>query len=366
MSYKLVQRESVGDGLRRIAIEQIESSLKEINASDPSRPETVHKFRRRCKKVRALIRLFRGELERDDTFRRENEALRDTAKSLGHVRDADVMIKTYDRLMAAYGSELYRPGYAPIRRALTMERRGLDTHFGDTLPSLIEDARRSLQRFRQRIDTWVVKKNGFSAIRFGLLKTYKRGWIARREAMRHPNGERLHEWRKRVKYHRNHLRLIGDVWPSILGPRNTEAEVLGELLGDEHDLAVLRDKVLHDHRRFGRIRARRDFIALIDRRRDELYREIVTLGARLYAEPPKQMVRNLQIWWKVWETEATPLLSAPIRNSPVAHRPAAHSALHMEYVGADGGNRTHTPLPEPDFESGASTSSATSALAPAE
>ncbi len=38
------------------------------------------------------------------------------------------------------------------------------------------------------------------------------------------------------------------------------------------------------------------------------------------------------------------------------------SVLEIRVTGADGENRTPTPLPEPDFESGASTNSATSAM----
>jgi CHAD domain-containing protein len=311
MPYKLVLGESVAEGMRRIAIEQIEAALQELQLSENSPTIAVHRFRRRCKKIRAVIRLFRSELESDGTFHRENGALRDTARALAHVRDADVMMKTYDKLMDLYAADVHRPGFAPFRKALTMERRQLDDRFDESLPRLVEQARLAMVRIRQRAETWAIKSDGFAAIEMGLRKTYGRAWGRRRDAMATPTADALHEWRKRVKYHRNHLRLVSGIWPQILVPRSEEAEVLAELLGDDHDLAVLREKLIRDHSRFGNLRSRRDFIALIDRGRDAMFADITTRGARLFAEKPDQFVRSVRKWWNIWEDGATRLLPSP-------------------------------------------------------
>ena len=321
MPYKLALGEPASEGLRRIAVEQIDSAVKDVDLSRNTPLVAVHRFRRRCKKIRAVVRLFRGQLEPDGTFHRENAALRDSARSLAHIRDADVMMKTYDKLMDLYATEVHRPGFAPFRKALTMERRSLDSSFEASLPTLIEQARMNMIRIRQRAETWTFEVEGFNAIEGGLRKTYGRAWRRRREAMEHPTAEALHEWRKRVKYHRNHLRLISEIWPQIIVPRSEEAEVLGELLGDDHDLAILRDKLMHEHERFGNLRSRREFIALIDRRRDEMFGEITTRGALLFSEPPDQFIRSVRKWWKIWEQGATRLLPSPERDTPRLVRP---------------------------------------------
>ena len=311
MPYKLVLGEPAVEGLRRVAIEQIEAALKEIEPGRNAPTVAVHRFRRRCKKIRAVLRLFRGVLEADGTFRRENEALRDIARSLAHIRDADVMIKTYDRLMDLYADEVHRPGFAPFRKALTFERRQLDEKFDANLPTLVEHARLEMVRVRQRAETWTFKQEGFKAIEGGLRKTYGRAWRRRRDAMANPTAEALHEWRKRVKYHRNHLRLISEIWAPILVPRSEQAEILAELLGDDHDLAILREKLMRDHDRFGNLRSRQEFVALIDRCRNELFADITTLGARMFTEKPNQFIRSVRKWWKIWEEGATRLLPSP-------------------------------------------------------
>ncbi len=320
MAYKLALGEPAAEAMRRIAIEQIEASLHEIELSTNTPTVAVHRFRRRCKKIRAVIRLFRGELEPDGTFHRENGALREIAHSLAHIRDADVMMNTYDRLMELYSAEIHRPGFAPFRKALTMERRQLEDAFEASLPRLVENARLEMVRIRQRAETWSFEAEGFAAIEKGLRKTYGRAWRRRRDAMANPTADTLHEWRKRVKYHRNHLRLISEIWPQMLVPRSEEAEVLAELLGDDHDLAILRDKLIRDHVRFGNLGSRRAFIALIDRRRDEMFADIATRGARLFAEKPDQFIRSVRKWWKIWEDGATRLLPSP---NPVLAGPRA-------------------------------------------
>lgn len=316
MGYRLELGETPLEGLQRIALEQIDSTSEDI-AANAGRPEiAVHRFRRRCKKIRALLRLFRGELEPAGIFRQENAALRDASRTLAHVRDSDVMIKTYDRLVERYGDEIYRRGFGPFRRALTIERRRLEEGFRSRTPALIEQAWLELLRVRERVHEWHFEAEGFAAIRGGLHKTYRRAWRRRREAMHSPTAERLHEWRKRVKYHRNHLRLISNLWPALIQPRSEEAEVLGELLGDDHDLAILREKVVRDHDSFRNIGTRQAFVALIDRARNEIYSEIVVLGARLFAEPPDQFVSSIGTWWQIWEEGTTLLLPSPTRREP--------------------------------------------------
>lgn len=87
-------------------------------------------------------------------------------------------------------------------------------------------------------------KTSFRALRGGLKRTYRRGRTGRKRAFAAPTTERLHEWRKRVKYHWYHVRLLQNVWPEPMKVRRRELKVLADLLGDDHDLAVLRQLLL--------------------------------------------------------------------------------------------------------------------------
>ena len=106
-----------------------------------------------------------------------------------------------------------------------------------------------------------------------------------------PTDERRHEWRKRAKDLWYQSRLLGDAWPRAFKALAQEAHALADVLGDDHDLAVLVGRL--------RVGAREqatdddEVLELVERRREELQREALRLGARLYAEKPRAFGRRL-------------------------------------------------------------------------
>jgi hypothetical protein len=89
----------------------------------------------------------------------------------------------------------------------------------------------------------------FSAVAGGLCKTYGRGRNALHAAYAEPSDESFHEFRKRAKYHWYHLRLLRRIWRDMLGVQREAADELSDLLGDDHDLAVLRNTLLAEPER---------------------------------------------------------------------------------------------------------------------
>jgi CHAD domain-containing protein len=118
-----------------------------------------------------------------------------------------------------------------------------------------------------------------------------------------PSGERFHDWRKRVKYHRYHLELLAGLWPRQIGSRRKEVRALGGALGDEHDLAVLQATLAAADGGFGE-RSARAMIALAERRQAELRAAMRPLGERLFAEPPRALARWFEAYWRAAHSEA--------------------------------------------------------------
>ena len=57
MGYRIRQKESVQDAIQRIATEQIDKAIAEIEDAARDRHEVIHQVRKRCKKLQALVRL---------------------------------------------------------------------------------------------------------------------------------------------------------------------------------------------------------------------------------------------------------------------------------------------------------------------
>src|SRR5215475_2007881 len=86
--------------------------------ADRSRPddERIHSIRKRCKKLRGLLRLVRPSL--GDTYERENAYFRDVARALSPLRDVHVTLAAFDAVLAHSDGEVERGRFAPLRQRL--------------------------------------------------------------------------------------------------------------------------------------------------------------------------------------------------------------------------------------------------------
>ena len=80
MAYHLKRSESVAEGIRRIAREEIESAADQLSKGHRDRDEAIHEARKSIKKVRAVLRLVHPEL--GDTYYQESSYLRDVGRKL--------------------------------------------------------------------------------------------------------------------------------------------------------------------------------------------------------------------------------------------------------------------------------------------
>src|SRR5262249_19554178 len=116
MSFRIENGDHVAQEVRRIARRQVEGAIDEVRTRNHRDPETVHELRKRCKKVRGLLRLVRPAL--GDTYAIENAHFRDAARSLSPLRDAHTALVAYDALLDHYRGEVRRASLAAVRRHL--------------------------------------------------------------------------------------------------------------------------------------------------------------------------------------------------------------------------------------------------------
>jgi len=289
MAYRFATEEEPQAALRRIAAEQIGKAIEEIGDADKGPHERVHQTRKRCKKLRGLLRLVRSQL--GSTYGMENKAIRDSARTLSETRDATSVLESFESLMKWSGSEL--DARRQVREVL--ERRRDDAETLD-LEDRLAAVKADLKALETRARGWLLEGDGFEAMRGGIEKTYGRGRDALDTSLRSPTTETLHEWRKRVKYHWYHMRLLRDAWRPFMDPRIDALGRLSDVLGDDHDLAVLQQTVLDCAGRLGP-EATSGVSALIAARRAELQATALLLGRRLLADKPSQFAFRLERWW---------------------------------------------------------------------
>lgn len=315
MSFSLKPGEAMEDGVRRLILRAIDRALAALHdpAADPHR--TVHGVRRRCNEVRALLRLVRGSLD-PDLYRTETARFRDLRRRLGGARDRAATLEAFDRLYAAAPPETDRALILPLRHALAAQRDHAAA--GEARPDLARAAE-VLTQARDSLGGMTLRAEGFSAIAEGLTDSYRRGRRALAAARGTHAAEAFHEWRKDVKHHRQHLRVLRPLWPALMKPLAREAAQLAAWLGDEHDLAVLAQVLATDSPGFDKpaVRAAQD---LITARRGHLQTDALALGRRFYADRPKVFCRRIAAWAEAWADDPNPVRKR--KRKPAARKAA--------------------------------------------
>ena len=247
MSYALTNDGSVRDAVRRVAAEQLADAIDDLtDAIDDNPTKAIHDARKRCKKVRGLLRAVRPSLG-EAVYRVANDTTRDAARELSDLRDATALMETFQLAVDlsgvdATGDEDTAVALRAVDRALTERHRDAESRLGSDHPS-VERAREMLIGTRAECDRWQLDDDGWDAIVDGVRKTYERGRRAFAAATGAPTGENLHDWRKPVKYTWYHLRLLGDTAPTVLDPLADAFHDLSDALGDAHDIQVLVDEL---------------------------------------------------------------------------------------------------------------------------
>ena len=297
MAFVLDPSESVPREVRRVATERLDEAiviLEHLDRADPDEIErAVHSVRKRCKEVRAVARLVRSSI--GDEFDRCNRTVREAADALAPIRDAHAVLATFDDLRAAGGRD-DDSGLAKIRsgQAVAAAAATRTIHGGDPRIAAAHDL---LVTARGRVARWKLRK-GFSTLSDGIETAYRRGRRDLERARKRPTDEAVHEWRKSVKTLWYHVRLIEQAAPSALSPLAASLDDLSEALGDDHDLAVLLDRLADAPDPYGGAEAVEQAGHLARQQQEDLRRRAFRLGTSVYAESPDAFVRRIEGYWQ--------------------------------------------------------------------
>ena len=326
MGYRLARNESVPRELKRIAREELESAAVELGKSGKERAGGIHEARKCIKKVRAVLRLMRPEL--GDTYRRENLRLSRVGRRLSEFRDATAIIEIFDKLREKFQAELPPRSFKSIRQKL-VARRARAERRSDAGEVLLKAAA-MLRSAGASVKRWPLEREGFQAIAPGLESIFRAGRKARARAQKQPRPENYHEWRKRVKDHWYHVRLVEDLWTDVMLGHEKSLKDLETWLGDDHNLVVLRETIQAAPDSYGPPKEVAALFDLIAKYQKELRGNAVSLGQRIYEEKPRQFTQRMKHLWDAWEAEPKSLENLEKRRKhPGAGKDQRRGPLHV-------------------------------------
>lgn len=293
--YRLRAGEAIPDGIRRVVGGQLAAAADELaGVNEADLGPAVHNARKRIKRVRAALRLSRGAVG-ERTYVLENTELRAIAARLSAARDARVLSETLAVLEEQFAADLPRGATATLRARLHDEHeRALEALQAEEVTSTTIEA---LADAGARTADWEFASGDFAALEPDLRRIYRRGRKRLRAACAEPSAENLHDCRKRVKDLWHAAQLLRPARPKRMKRLSRRAHALANLLGDHHDLSVLRDYVeVHPHH--FQDTSRDALLAVIDRQRDALRRSALKLGRDVYKLPPKRFATDIELGWR--------------------------------------------------------------------
>lgn len=290
--HQIANDESLPLAIQRITVGLLESARSDLrHDADDEFDEGIHGARKKLKRVRAILRLIRDEIG-ETAYRNENAVLRDTGRSIAAMRDARVLGETLVALLPPFDDSF------AVTQAYLDERYRVAREHTDR--TVIVAALDNLGAARSRFAAFAIEgvvRNEFAAIAPGLRRTYKRGRRDHRRSTEVHDDHLLHAWRKQVKYLRHQMEALVPIDPDRIGRMVGPLEELGELLGVDHDLAVLAHLIATDPAAAAGDADRVALAAILAERRAELAPSLHRLGAAIYSDTAGTFVARIGDLW---------------------------------------------------------------------
>lgn len=275
MAFHLTRNESLEDGLKRIAREQLGIIIDDFENDEVSDNDKIHGLRSRCKKMRALLRLPGPVM--GAAFHDEDRRFQVAGRRLREIRDAYVQAQTLASFKEDFGLEI-----GNVASDLEVD------------PAIVNESLREIRRALEAVDGWKLKTASFSDLLPGIGRTYAKGWNAWHLAVQDPTDEHFHRLRKWAKYLWYQTRVLERLNRRILHPQRVRLQVLGEVLGRAHDLAVLEAAL--------ELRGNPE-PAILERARNQKqvqYVQALKVSRQTFRASPDQLVADMARWWIKW------------------------------------------------------------------
>ncbi len=222
------------------------------------------------------------------------ERLRSIAKGLAPARDAPALLDAINKLFGDAEDDTDGTPIPALRNWLRERRQSAARSLESSTAS---DAIKGLTSIRPALTRLAVYPDGFQSVTKGLRQSYSGGRKALAKAFVSGSAEDFHEWRKTLQHHWRHMQLLTPCWPSELSARVELSRSLSQILGDDHDIAMLQHLISAPTMSFASPDATTSFLKQCRSRQKALRRDAKMLGERLFAERSRPFAERIEAYW---------------------------------------------------------------------
>jgi CHAD domain-containing protein len=288
VAYRLKKRKPISKGLSRIVSREFDKAIDAMQHAGADAGVAVHEARTHVKKIRAVLRLLQKDLGK--SYDVENERLREVAHDLAALRDADAAAGTMKALGDHFPQVLGNSTSDSFLKQFRSQQRAAEAGTG-RLRQAARLLRKSADQTSQRVGD-VARR---AAVCDGMVRGYRRARQALAEVQALPGDGVFHAWRKRVKDHWYHVRLMEGLNPGAAS-RARALRHLEKCLGDDHNLVLLRGRILEQPSRFGHEKTIAVVLGCAVKYQASLRRRALKLGTRAFASKPRVFEKTIDGW----------------------------------------------------------------------
>jgi CHAD domain-containing protein len=312
MPFQIETGETLGEAILRTRNERLDKAIAALLGKPQPSAEAIHDARREFKRLRSLVRLVRGSMDKLVRVR-EDQALCNAGRALAQSRDAAALLETVEKVFGTLMPEDRRSRRISVEGQKLLQEicQELRNHAGRGLdPMEIKATVKLLRDMKRR--AWLPSspspEDWYVTVGEGLRRTYRQGRelfaVSDSVGLLNASDELWHETRKRAKTLGYQLRFLRKIWPGTLNALAEQLEELSERLGEDHDLALIRLRLTQialpetDFELFSA--ARLNLIRTIDRRRRRLQNEALRRSRLIYLEQPRRFLKRMHCYWECW------------------------------------------------------------------
>jgi CHAD domain-containing protein len=333
MPFQIEPGETLCEAILRTRNERLDKAIAALQQKPEPSVEAIHDARREFKRLRSLVRLARGSMDKLVRVR-EDQALCNAARALAPSRDAAALLETVEKLFGTLTPQdrKSRRISAEGQKLLQQICDEMRDHSGHGLsPPEVKATVKLLRDMKRR--AWLPSSPGpedwDAVVGKGLRRTYRQGRalfaVSNSVGLLNASDELWHETRKRTKTLGYQLRFLRKIWPGTLNAIAEQLEELSERLGEDHDLALFRLRLTRlalPETNFESFSiARLNLIRTIDRRRRRLQNEALRRSHLIYLEQPRRFLKRIHCYWECWHGQqrqpSTPVPAQPASSALV-------------------------------------------------
>lgn len=272
------------DDVKRLLLSELEKLSTTLTKDAAASDESIHSARKRIKRARTELRLWRDAVGKP-RYSRANAELRNAARAVGHLRDSSVMLGTIRKLLVREKKPRCRASLRELQHSLRMTAASVRRDV------YVRESARLVDAVMQRLRRWRVPDAGFDELLKSMSRIYGKGRKALDAVRANCSDENLHELRKQTKYLEHAMNIFAHNNARDLGKFIDRAHVIAACLGDDHDLVLMQQQIQEldkDARE-----ACEELGPTIKQLRKQLQQKALKRAAYLYQQPREEFSKFL-------------------------------------------------------------------------